>query len=106
MTNNNARKHVLENTKCHKNTILKSWKSTGFQLVIQNCHLKEYKHKFDIFFSTSLYTDTEGDTTNSANVPRKTASKYSVDRSMIDKGNSGYDEFQHNDGKVGLSTTL
>lgn len=25
---------------------------------------------------------------------------------MIDKGNSGYDEFQHNDGKVGLSTTL
>ncbi|XP_063448063.1 centromere protein J-like [Mytilus trossulus] len=49
---------------------------------------------------TSLYTDTEGDTTNSANVPRKTASKYSVDRSMIDKGNSGYDEFQHNDGKI------
>ena len=60
-----------------------------------------------IFFyficSTSLYTDTECDTTTNGNVPRKTANnKYSVDRSMIDKGNNGYDEFQHSDGKVDL----
>ncbi|XP_069136319.1 centromere protein J-like isoform X2 [Argopecten irradians] len=48
---------------------------------------------------TSMYTDPEDAQFNN-NIPRKTASKYNIDKSAIDKGDSRYDELQHTDGKV------
>ncbi|XP_033747496.1 centromere protein J-like [Pecten maximus] len=48
---------------------------------------------------TSMYTDTE-DAQYSNNIPRKTATKFNIDKSAIDKGDSRYDELQHTDGKV------
>ncbi|XP_060074604.1 centromere protein J-like [Ylistrum balloti] len=48
---------------------------------------------------TSMYTDTE-DSRFGSIMPRKTATKFNIDKSAIDKGDSRYDELQHTDGKV------
>ena len=52
-------------------------------------------------FSISIYS--EAAEYPMATVTRKKAPKsFSIDKSAIDKGNSGYDEVQHQDGKVSI----
>ncbi|XP_021345234.1 centromere protein J-like [Mizuhopecten yessoensis] len=48
---------------------------------------------------TSMYTDTE-DAPYSNTIPRKKATKFNIDKSAIDKGDSRFDELQHSDGKL------
>jgi centromere protein J len=48
----------------------------------------------------SMYTDNGMDGSYLECVPRKTAQKYSIDRSVIDKGDKRFREIQHPDGKV------
>ncbi|XP_061169822.1 centromere protein J-like [Saccostrea echinata] len=49
---------------------------------------------------TSMYTESGMDGSYLECVPRKTAQKYSIDRSVIDKGDKRFREIQHPDGKV------
>ncbi|XP_062621733.1 centromere protein J-like [Saccostrea cucullata] len=49
---------------------------------------------------TSMYTEGGMDGSYLECVPRKTAQKYSIDRSVIDKGDKRFREIQHPDGKV------
>lgn len=49
---------------------------------------------------TSIYTEGGMDGSYLECVPRKTAQKYSIDRSVIDKGDKRFREIQHPDGKV------
>lgn len=51
-----------------------------------------------------MYSETDVETSvhQPGSIPRKTAAatKFGVDRSLIDKGDNDYDETQHSDGKV------
>ena len=49
---------------------------------------------------TSMYTEGGMDGSYLECVPRKTAQKYSIDRSVIDKGDKRFREIQHPDGKL------
>ncbi|KAL3857926.1 hypothetical protein ACJMK2_012551 [Sinanodonta woodiana] len=48
---------------------------------------------------TSLYSETDGSVMG-GNMPRKSASRISLDKSAIDKGDGSYEETQHPDGKI------
>ena len=55
------------------------------------------------FLSSSMYSETE---TSMMDMPRKTTQKFSINKSVINKGDKGYDEMTHTDGKVSFLKTI